>query len=42
MSRLSIISAVIVAALLVGAGIVLHATAPTVVTACRDRPCQPE
>jgi hypothetical protein len=39
MSKLSILSAVIGAALFVGAGIVLHATAPTVVTACGDRPC---
>jgi hypothetical protein len=42
MSRLSILSAVIIAALLVGAGIVLNATAPTVVMTCRDRPCQAE
>ena len=40
MSRLSILSAVIVAALVVGMGIALNATAPTVVPACRDRPCQ--
>jgi hypothetical protein len=40
LSKLSILSAVIVAALLVGTGIVLTATAPTVGTACRDRPCQ--
>jgi hypothetical protein len=40
MSRLSIISGVILAALLIGAGIVLNATAPTVAVSCRDRPCQ--
>ena len=40
MSRLSILSIVIVAALLVGTGMVLNATAPTVVMACSDRPCQ--
>ena len=40
MSKLSILSAVIVAVLLVGTGIVLDATAPTVVPACGDRPCQ--
>jgi len=40
MSKLSILSAVIVAALLIGTGVMLNATAPTVATACGDRPCQ--
>jgi hypothetical protein len=40
MSRLSILSAVIVAALLVGTGIILDATAPRIFTACSDRACQ--
>jgi len=40
MSKSSIVTAVVVAALLIGTGIVLEATAPTVVSACSDRACQ--
>jgi hypothetical protein len=40
MSRFSFVHAVVVAALLLGAGLALNASAPTAAVACSDPPCR--